>query len=556
MLTTLSLRDFVIVESLNLDVRRGFTVLTGETGAGKSILIDALQLILGGRADASVVREGAERTHIVAEFQPSSEAKAWLVANELQTGEESLLIRRTVDTKGRSRAWVNGVVVTATQLRELGETLIDVHGQHAHQSLLKPTYQLQLLDDHAGTSSERAAVREAYFAWQKARKALDDATANADAIAEKAERLSWMIEDLETLSPKAGEWDELNADHRRLSHGVAIADGLNQIVNQLTDDPESVSSMLSSVHAKLTSLSRYDDKLSQMVETLSSGMDLVEEVARDASRYLDRADLDGERFAEVDRRVSHYYELARKFRTEPESLHALLEDSRRQLKTLTGAKDVEGLKKAEVEARRQYDLVASQLTAVRNKGALALADAVTEQMQRLSMKGARLEIALVAQAPSAYGSEHCEFLIAGHAGVQTRPLIKVASGGELARISLAIAVITAAAMPVPTLIFDEVDSGIGGATAEVVGQLLHRLGTSRQVLCVTHLPQVAACGDNHWRVEKHFTGETTQSQLRVLNDVERIEEVARMLAGVSISDNTRAVAQEMLMIGHQEMTKE
>lgn len=556
MLTTLSLRDFVIVESLNLDVRRGFTVLTGETGAGKSILIDALQLILGGRADASVVREGAERTHIVAEFQPSSEAKAWLATNELQMDEESLLIRRTVDTKGRSRAWVNGVAVTATQLRELGETLIDVHGQHAHQSLLKPAYQLQLLDDHAGTSAERLAVREAYLAWQAAHKAFEDATANADAIAEKSERLTWMIEDLETLSPKAEEWEQLNADHRRLSHGVAIADGLNQIVNLLTDDPESVSSMLSSVHAKLTSLSRYDEKLAQLVDTLSSGMDLIDETARDASRYLDRSDLDGERFAEVDRRVSHYYELARKFRTDPESLHSLLENSRQQLKALTSAKDVEALKKADANARQRYDQVAAQLSNVRRKGALALADAVTEQMQRLSMKGARLEIALVSQSPSVNGSEHCEFLIAGHAGVQTRPLIKVASGGELARISLAIAVITAAAMPVPTLIFDEVDSGIGGATAEVVGQLLHRLGVTRQVLCVTHLPQVAACGENHWRVEKHFTGETTQSQLRVLNDVERIEEIARMLAGVSISDNTRAVAQEMLMTGHKEMTED
>lgn len=556
MLTTLSLRDFVIVESLNLDVRCGFTVLTGETGAGKSILIDALQLILGGRADASVVREGAERTHIVAEFQPSSEAKAWLATNELQMDEESLLIRRTVDTKGRSRAWVNGVAVTATQLRELGETLIDVHGQHAHQSLLKPAYQLQLLDDHAGTSAERLAVREAYLAWQAAHKAFEDATANADAIAEKSERLTWMIEDLETLSPKAEEWEQLNADHRRLSHGVAIADGLNQIVNLLTDDPESVSSMLSSVHAKLTSLSRYDEKLAQLVDTLSSGMDLIDETARDASRYLDRSDLDGERFAEVDRRVSHYYELARKFRTDPESLHSLLENSRQQLKALTSAKDVEALKKADANARQRYDQVAAQLSNVRRKGALALADAVTEQMQRLSMKGARLEIALVSQSPSVNGSEHCEFLIAGHAGVQTRPLIKVASGGELARISLAIAVITAAAMPVPTLIFDEVDSGIGGATAEVVGQLLHRLGVTRQVLCVTHLPQVAACGENHWRVEKHFTGETTQSQLRVLNDVERIEEIARMLAGVSISDNTRAVAQEMLMTGHKEMTED
>ena len=526
MLTALSLRDFVIVESLSLDVRRGFTVLTGETGAGKSILIDALQLILGGRADAGVVREGAERTNIVAEFQPPESARKWLAANELESGDDMLMIRRTVDVKGRSRAWVNGVSVAASPLRELGETLIDVHGQHAHQSLLK------------------------------ARRALDDATANADAIAEKAERLAWMIEDLEALSPRGGEWESLNEDHRRLSHGVAIAEGLNEVLGTLTEDGESASAMLSSAHAKLSSLSRYDAKLASVAETLSTGIDLIEEAARDAARYLDRAELDGERFAEVDRRVSHYYELARKFRTEPESLHELLEKSRSELKVLTGAKDVEALRKAEASARGSYDVAAASLSEARRHGALALGEAVTAQMQHLAMKGARLEIALVNQPPSASGSEHCEFLIAGHAGVQTRPLIKVASGGELARISLAIAVITAAAMPVPTLIFDEVDSGIGGATAEVVGQLLHRLGESRQVLCVTHLPQVAACGDNHWRVEKQFTGETTRSSLRVLTARERVEEVARMLAGISISDNTRAVAQEMLLAGTTPNSKE
>lgn len=549
MLTALSLRDFVIVESLSLDVRQGFTVLTGETGAGKSILIDALQLILGGRADAGVVREGAERTNIVAEFLPPKSAKEWLAANELETGDDVLMIRRTVDVRGRSRAWVNGISVAASQLRELGETLVDVHGQHAHQSLLKPAYQLKLLDDHAGASAELSAVRDAFAVWQKARRALDDATANADAIAEKTERLAWMIEDLEALSPKEGEWERLNADHRRLSHGVAISEGLNEVLGTLTEDGESASAMLSSAHAKLSSLSRYDEKLAAVAETLSTGMDLIEEAARDAARYLDRADLDGERFAEVDRRVSHYYELARKFRSEPEGLHELLEKSRSELKALTGAKDVEALKKAEAQAARNYEAVAVKLSEARRRGALVLSEAVTAQMQRLAMKGARLEIALVTQAPGATGSEHCEFLIAGHAGVQTRPLIKVASGGELARISLAIAVITASAMPVPTLIFDEVDSGIGGATAEVVGQLLHKLGENRQVLCVTHLPQVAACGDNHWRVEKQFTGETTLSNLRVLSAQERVEEVARMLAGISISDNTRAVAQEMLTAG-------
>ena len=550
MLTTLSLRDFVIVDSLSLDVRRGFTVLTGETGAGKSILIDALQLILGGRADAGVVREGCERTNIVAEFSVNDRTSAWLTANELHLEDESLMIRRTVDQKGRSRAWVNGVSVTVSQLRELGETLIDVHGQHAHQSLLKPLYQLKLLDDHAGTEKELTAVRQAYVEWQKARKLLDDATANADALAEKAERLAWMIEDLEVLSPKKDEWETLNADHSRLAHGVAITDGLGQTLEALTDGDETASSTLSAAHGKLISLSRYDEKLADIASTLATAIDLVEEAGRDISRYLDRCDLDAERFEKVDRRVSQYFELSRKFRTEPELLWALLENSKRELQRLTGEKDVDALQKAERSARDEYDRVAGLLSEVRANGAKKLAEAVTEEMQRLAMKGARLEISLIPNPPSPNGAEHCEFLIAGHAGVQTRPLIKVASGGELARISLAIAVITAAETPVPTLIFDEVDSGIGGATAEVVGHLLHKLGESRQVLCVTHLPQVASCGDSHWRVEKMTVNERTLSTVKPLIGGDRVFEIARMIAGVEISKKTLDVAEELIQSAH------
>lgn len=546
MLTTLSLRDFVIVDSLSLDVRRGFTVLTGETGAGKSILIDALQLILGGRADAGVVREGCERANIVAEFSVNERTSAWLTANELHLEDESLMIRRTVDHKGRSRAWVNGVAVTVSQLRELGETLIDVHGQHAHQSLLKPLYQLKLLDDHAKTEKELTAVRLSYAGWQKAKKLLDDATANADALAEKAERLSWMIEDLEVLSPKKDEWETLNADHSRLAHGVAITDGLGQTLEALTDGDETVSSTLSAAHGKLTSLSRYDEKLEDIASTLATAIDLVEEAGRDVSRYLDRCDLDSEHFEQVDRRVSQYFELSRKFRTEPELLWELLENSKRELERLTGEKDVDALRKAEKNARDEYDRVAGLLSKVRADGAKKLAEAVTEEMQRLAMKGARLEISLIPNPPSANGAEHCEFLIAGHAGVQTRPLIKVASGGELARISLAIAVITAAETPVPTLIFDEVDSGIGGATAEVVGHLLHKLGESRQVLCVTHLPQVASCGDSHWRVEKMTVNERTLSTVKSLIGGDRVFEIARMIAGVEISKKTLDVAEELI----------
>ncbi|EJX03697.1 DNA repair protein RecN [gut metagenome] len=368
----------------------------------------------------------------MAEFSTTERTRLWLEANELHLEDDSLMIRRTVDCHGRSRAWVNGIAVTVSQLRELGETLIDVHGQHAHQSLLKPQYQLKLLDDHAGTQQERQAVQEAYRRWQTAKKQLDDATSNADALAEKAERLSWMIEDLEVLAPKKGEWEALNVDHKRLAHAVAITDGLGVVLQTLTEGEAAVSSGLSEVHGKLSSLTRYDDRLADIASTIGTAIDLVEEAGRDVSRYLDRCDLDTESFERVDRRVSQYFELSRKFRTEPECLWELLDNSRRQLQSLTMKKDVEALIQAERTARETYDKKAKLLSEARLSGAKRLSEAVTKEMQKLAMKGARLEVSLIANPPSANGVEHCEFLIAGHAGVQTRPLIKVASGGELA----------------------------------------------------------------------------------------------------------------------------
>lgn len=545
MLQSLSLRDFVIVEALNLDVRRGFTVLTGETGAGKSILIDALGILLGGRADADVVREGAERAQIVGEFTPTEDITHWLVENQLDD-TNNLMLRRTIDDKGRSKAWINGVAVTVTQLRILGEMLIDIHGQHAHQSLLKPLFQLKLLDDHGQHGELLKAVKSAYHEWQDVARKLDEITNDAERMAEKAERLRWMIDDLEALMPKAGEWEELNAKHIRLTNGASISEGLDEALQVLTEGDEAVSMRLSSLHGRLSSLSRYDEKLADIAETLSSAIELVEETGHDISHYLDRNDWDEDAYEELDRRVSLYYDLSRKFRTEPENLAVLLDESRAELTELTTKQDEAALRKEMERLKAVYFEAAKKLSEARQTVASRLGQEVTEQMQTLAMQGARFEVSLVPSDPTELGLEKCEFLIAGHAGVQTRPLIKVASGGELARISLAISVITAQVTPVPTLIFDEVDSGIGGAVAEVVGKMLKRLGEERQVLCVTHLPQVASCGNQHWRVEKHYTGTTTVSQLRVLHGPERVEEIARMLAGASITDKTRALASEML----------
>lgn len=545
MLQSLSLRDFVIVEALNLDVRRGFTVLTGETGAGKSILIDALGILLGGRADADVVREGAERAQIVGEFTPTEDITHWLVENQLDD-TNNLMLRRTIDDKGRSKAWINGVAVTVTQLRILGEMLIDIHGQHAHQSLLKPLFQLKLLDDHGQHGELLKAVKSAYHEWQDVARKLDKITNDAERMAEKAERLRWMIDDLEALMPKAGEWEELNAKHIRLTNSASISEGLDEALQVLTEGDEAVSMRLSSLHGRLSSLSRYDEKLADIAETLSSAIELVEETGHDISHYLDRNDWDEDAYEELDRRVSLYYDLSRKFRTEPENLAVLLDESRAELTELTTKQDEAALRKEMERLKAVYFEAAKKLSEARQTVASRLGQEVTEQMQTLAMQGARFEVSLVPSDPTELGLEKCEFLIAGHAGVQTRPLIKVASGGELARISLAISVITAQVTPVPTLIFDEVDSGIGGAVAEVVGKMLKRLGEERQVLCVTHLPQVASCGNQHWRVEKHYTGTTTVSQLRVLHGPERVEEIARMLAGASITDKTRALASEML----------
>lgn len=545
MLQSLSLRDFVIVEALNLDVRRGFTVLTGETGAGKSILIDALGILLGGRADADVVREGAERAQIVGEFTPTEDITHWLVENQLDD-TNNLMLRRTIDDKGRSKAWINGVAVTVTQLRILGEMLIDIHGQHAHQPLLNPLFQLKLLDDHGQHGELLKAVKSAYHEWQDVARKLDEITNDAERMAEKAERLRWMIDDLEALMPKAGEWEELNAKHIRLTNSASISEGLDEALQVLTEGDEAVSMRLSSLHGRLSSLSRYDEKLADIAETLSSAIELVEETGHDISHYLDRNDWDEDAYEELDRRVSLYYDLSRKFRTEPENLAVLLDESRAELTELTTKQDEAALRKEMERLKAVYFEAAKKLSEARQTVASRLGQEVTEQMQTLAMQGARFEVSLVPSDPTELGLEKCEFLIAGHAGVQTRPLIKVASGGELARISLAISVITAQVTPVPTLIFDEVDSGIGGAVAEVVGKMLKRLGEERQVLCVTHLPQVASCGNQHWRVEKHYTGTTTVSQLRVLHGPERVEEIARMLAGASITDKTRALASEML----------
>ena len=548
MLLSLAVRDFVIVEQLTLDLSPGFTVLTGETGAGKSILIDALQLALGERAEADVVREGATRAEVSAEFRVGAEAAAWLADNDLQGDGDTALLRRVVDAGGRSRAYLNGTAVTLAQLRALGEMLLDVHGQHAHQSLLRPAAQLALLDENGGLSAPARAVACAHAAWRQAAKELDEAQAMAGAARAEQDRLRWIVEELTPVAPQPGEWAEVEAEHRRLAHGASLLEGSQAAVERLADSDDSALSRIDRAAEQLARLSEYDARLQPAVEALAGARAQLDDAARTLNRYLDSADLDQARLAKVEARVAELHAAARKFRCAPEELAAVLESSRQKLAALAAAGDLDALRARESAARADYDGVAAVLSKHRELAARNMSREVTRAMQDLSMAGGRFEVELSACEPSASGVERAEFLVAGHAGVSPKPLAKVASGGELSRISLAIAVIAATATPVATLIFDEVDAGIGGAVADTVGRLLKQLGSARQVLCVTHLPQVAARGDQHLLVSKVQAADGRPvCRIAQLDRKARIDEVARMLGGAQITDTTRKHAREMLV---------
>jgi len=546
MLRTLSIRDFVIVDSIELEFSAGFTVFTGETGAGKSILIDALTLALGGRGDASVVREGAAKADITADFAVTPQAQAWLAENEFANDEGGALLRRVIDNAGRSKAFINGIAATAGQLRELGDLLVDIHGQHAHQSLLKTDAQRELLDNQAGADMKE--VSAAYKAWRALAKQLEEFETNAANVLLERERLEWQVGELDKLAPKAGEWTEIGNEHSRLSHAASLLEGAQEALGVISEsDDHPIVSQLSSLNLKLGKLVSVDAELQPVVDLIESARIQLQESAYALNTYLDKVELDPGRLRQVDARMEALHSTARKFRVDPEELPAEHAKLAEKLSQLADATDIEGLRKQEEKLKADYMKAAGKLSKVRAAAAKSLGDAVTQAMQDLSMTGGRFEIALNPAEPGAKGLEQVEFMVAGHAGVAPRPLAKVASGGELARISLAISVITSHATTVPTLIFDEVDSGIGGGVAEVVGRLLKRLGQERQVLCVTHLPQVASQANSHFQVAKGtLDNGKTASRIDILDPKARIEEIARMLGGLEITATTRKHARELL----------
>ncbi|MEF8730842.1 MAG: DNA repair protein RecN [Candidatus Accumulibacter meliphilus] len=550
MLRRLTIRDFVLVDRLELEFQGGFGTLTGETGAGKSILVDALAFALGERADASLIRVGSERAEIGAEFDldQSPAAAAWLREHDIDS-QDGLLLRRVLDATGRSRAYLNGSPVTQAQLREFAEGLVDIHGQHAHQSLLRGDAQRVLLDSHARLDALLAEVATAWRQWREARNRLEAAANGIEALAAEREQLSWQLGELAALGFSSEEWRALNDEHKRLAHAASLGEGAQFALQVLAEGDAACEVQVASVASRLDGLAEYDPALSEVAVLLQSAQAELSEAISALRRYANRVELDPQRLTDVESRLEAVLDCARKFRCTPDELPALLARWQERLAVLGDAADLAGLSERVEAAGKQYGELARRLSAGRASAALALGGEVSQVMQQLALGGGCFDIALLPiEGGSASGLEQIEFRIAGLAGNESRSLAKVASGGELSRISLAIQVVTSQAASVPTLIFDEVDVGIGGGVAEVVGRLLRELGAERQVLCVTHLPQVAARANWQWQVSKVSEAGQLRSRVSTLGAEARIEEIARMLGGIEITPITRQHAKEMLQL--------
>lgn len=550
MLLQLNIRDFVIVDRLELEFAGGFGALTGETGAGKSILVDALSLALGERADAGVVRAGAEKAEVSAAFDvvPGSPLAGWLADNDFDT--ESCILRRVVDASGRSRAWLNGTSATLGQLREAADFLCDIHGQHAHHSLLRADAQRELLDAHANAQTLAREVADAFAHWRRLREARQAAEQDVAATVRERELLDWQVKELEALGFEPQAWLETEQEQRRLGHAASLLEASDAALAALDDGQSGAGGALSALqHAggRLTELTAVDPQLGEAAQLFESALIQLEESALALRRYRDRLDLDPARLDELDARIDAVTQMARKHRVTPEELPTVLARLQARLSELNLAADPAALAAREQEAELAYHKVAKRLSKERHHAAQKLGAAVTHAMQELAMPGGRFEILLDALVEgTSHGLETVEFLVAANAGQPPRPLAKVASGGELSRIGLALQVIASQAHAAGTLIFDEVDVGIGGRVAEIVGHMLKQLGSDRQVLCVTHLPQVAACAHWQWSIRKETQDGSTFSRVVPLDQEGRVEEIARMLGGVKITETTRQHAREML----------
>lgn len=548
MLRHLSIRDFILVDSLEIDFHPGMSVLTGETGAGKSILVDALSLVLGDRAEAGAVRQGARKAEIGAEFDVAHLAgvTAWLAECGLECESDQCLLRRVVEAEGRSRAFINGSVVTLAQLRELGEQLVDIHGQHAHHALLKMPVQREMLDEYAGARAQSSATAEAWRTWQLAAQRLRIAREEAGARLLEKEGLQAAIAEAAPLLEDLRHWDELQADHLRQAHMSDLIESCGQVRDGLDNDEAGALRQMHQLRAVLHDMTEKDAALADALAAFDAAISSLQEVRHGLTRYADRLNLDPERLADLDRRMAEALRVSRKHRLAPAELLSRTADWTARLEALDAEQDTAALAMAAEAAEEAYFTQAKKLSAKRNKAALELAESVTRTMSELALSDGRFAIKLSPSEPQSGGMEDVAFLVATHASLSLGPLEKVASGGELSRISLAIQATLSGQAGVPTLIFDEVDVGIGGGVAEMVGRRLAQLATQRQVLVVTHLPQVAACGHQHLRVSKLAGPDRVVSQVTPLDREERVREIARMLGGQAISNASLEHAREML----------
>ncbi len=555
MLRFLNIQDFVIVDRMEVEFGRGFTVLTGETGAGKSILIDALSLSLGERSDAGQVRNGSKRAEISAEFDVSEspELLAWLRENDLEghgDDDNVCLMRRVIEAGGRSRGFINGRPATLQQLRMVGGKLVDIHGQHEHQSLLRTEEQRDLLDAFSGSRELAQAVATSYRRWQSLQKRRIEWEQNTTSFEQEREQLELQSRELLTLNFSPDEWQTLKSDHSRLSHSASLLEAVHTCLEILSESESASLAQINLSTSRLKGLLQYDAGLKGVLDMLDSAQIQLQEAVYELGRYKQGLDLDPKILREMEERLSVVHAAARKYRVVPDEIPNLLKTFTEKLDGLNQIGDGEAMMKEEAIAKDVYLKLAKKLSVVRDGAARKLTQQVTAAMQTLAMEGGKFS---VTQAPleqgNAHGMEQIEFEVSPHQGMPLRPLAKVVSGGELSRISLAIQVITSKVGVVPTLIFDEVDAGIGGRIAEIVGELLKKLGAERQVMCVTHLAQVASAGNQQWQVAKSGdpdNGGNVLSHVTVLKDEERIEEIARMLGGVKITETTRKHAAEML----------
>ena len=550
MLENLLIKNYVIVDELDLNFLLGFSSLTGETGAGKSILIDALSLALGTRSESGVVKKGNEKADITATFnlEGNDEAKAWLSLNEFEESDNQLLLRRVINKDGKSKAFINGIPSTISQLKSIGESLVDIYSQNTHHSLLKKTAQREILDSFLDSKEELKSLKKLYSEWQRLFIEQDKFLQNKESFLNELNETEDKFNEFSALNFTYEEWNQLQVDQKFLANGKELISGVNKCISMIDEGDISLNSLSRDAQVELKNLYALDKRLENASNIMSSIQAESVELARELSNYLQNVDIDENLQQTVEEKIQSIFNFCRKYNVKPENLESESETWLQRLddlKVMLGDKDISALVE---EAKASYNEMAINISNQRKVAASSLSKLITEKLNQLSFNDATFNVELISSDPSIHGNESIQFLVSTFKGGDPQPIQKVLSGGELSRISLAIRVASIANIDVPTMIFDEVDVGIGGGVAEVVGNLLKDLGDKKntQALVITHLPQVAAKANNHYKVNKKQAGDSVTSEIHLLNKAERIDEIARMLGGIRVTDKAIDHAKEIL----------